>query len=41
MKVLSGLSRTSTESRARMVLCGVRPRLTRYPDSRAISVMSV
>lgn len=34
------MSRTSTERRARMVLCGVLPELFRYPESRAISVMS-
>ena len=39
-KGLWGLSRTSTEILARIVFCGVRPVLRRYPDSRAISVMS-
>ncbi len=40
MKGLSELPRTSTESRARMVWCGVRPRLLKYPDARALSLMS-
>ena len=38
-KGLWGLSRTSTEILARIVFCGVRPVLLRYPDSRAISVV--
>jgi hypothetical protein len=36
-----GLSRTTTESRARMVFWGVRPVLSRHRLSSAIYVMSV
>jgi hypothetical protein len=40
-KGVSGLSLTSTESRAGIVFWGVRPALFRHPDSSAISVISV